>query len=145
MGHFRGKVRGERINRCQPALGRRRTGLSHGIDATLIPLLVWAQSTSVTGRQTNMLLAKRRYTSVLRAKKRFPIFKIRCLSKSDEILSTVVVIQLSNIIITIKSLFLEVIVCVHSLIQDFNVSGGYFCLYFARIVGCLCVRLFACN
>ena len=71
MGHFRGKVRGERINRCQPALGRRRTGLSHGIDATLIPLLVWAQSTSVTDRSTNMLLAKRRYTSVLWAKKGF--------------------------------------------------------------------------
>ena len=38
-------------------------------------------------------------------------------------------------------------VIVYNLIQDFNVSVWwiFFCFYFARIVGCLCVRLFACN
>ena len=92
VGHFRRKFRRERINSRQPALGRRRMGLSYGRDPTLVPLLVWAQSTSVTDGQTDMPLAKTRYTSVLRAKK-FLIFKIRCLSKSEKILSTVVVIQ----------------------------------------------------
>jgi len=53
-----------------------------------------------------MPLAKSRYTSFLRAKK-FLIFKIRGLSIgliSEKILPTVVVIQLSSIIISLKSL-----------------------------------------
>jgi len=41
----------------------------YGRDPTLLPLLVRAQSTSVTDGQTDMSSAKTRYTSVPRAKK----------------------------------------------------------------------------
>ena len=43
--------------------------LSYGRDPTLISLLIWAQSTSVTDGHTDMPLAKTRCTSVLRVKK----------------------------------------------------------------------------
>ena len=44
-------------------------GLSYRRDSTLLPLLVWAQSTTVTDGQTDMSSAKTRYTSVPRFKK----------------------------------------------------------------------------
>jgi len=51
--------------------------------------------------KTDMPLAKTRYTGVQRAKKDL-VFKIRCLLISEKILPTVVVIQLSNIIIILS-------------------------------------------
>jgi len=91
-----------------------------------------------------MPVAKTRYSSVLRAKK-ILIFKIRCLSISEK-MPIVVVIQLSSIRISIKSLYFWMLLFV--LTTKFRTStylfGDYFCLYFAWIVGCLCVRLFVC-
>ena len=78
----------------------------------MIPLLVL---------QTDMPLAKTRYTSVLLAKK-FLIFKIHCLPISEKI-PTVVVIHLPSIIVLSRYIFGGC--CVYNLIQDFNVSVGF--------------------
>jgi len=84
--------------------------------------------------------AKTRYTSVLWAKK-FLIFKMRCLSISEK-MTTVVEIQLSSIIFSLKSLYFLEVVCFYNLIQDFTVSVWCRLFYVCILLGLLAVYAF---